>query len=183
MAEVLNYVKPHPLLNPREPMGRMRAARNPALASGSQWKRGDLVEVVAATGFVQKVTQTTPANILRMGFAAADFDIAPLNTTRYGYYADRGVPIDTVKDGHLVVFTFQHDTANTADHEFTATNLGSVQAQELRQLVYNTTTGVLTIRNGTSTPTVKLRYVFKGGVGDSNVQVACEILPTFRLEV
>lgn len=182
MAEVLSYVKPHPLLNPREPMGRMRAAWNPSATTAEQWKRGDLVEVVAATGFVRKVVQTTPANILRMAFAAADYDTSPLGE-RYSYYTDRGVPLDTLRDGHILVFTFQGGTANANDHEFTAADLAAVQAQESRELVYNTTRGVLTIRAGSTNPNVKMRYVFKGGVGDSNVQVACILLPQFRAEV
>ena len=182
MAEVLNYVKPHPLLNPREPMGRMRAAWNPSATTAEQWKRGDLVEVVAATGFVRKVVQTTPANILRMSFAAADYDVSPLGE-RYSYYTDRGVALDTLRDGHIVIFTYQGATANDEDHEFVAADLAAVQAQESRELVYNPDRGVLTIRNGGTNPNVKMRYVFKGGVGDSNVQVACIVLPAFRAEV
>ena len=182
MAEVLSYVKPHPLLNPREPMGRMRAAWNPDASSAEQWKRGDLVEVVVATGFVRKVVQTTPANILRMAFAAADYDTSPLGA-RYSYYTDRGAPLDTLRDGHIVVFTFQAATADNSDHVFTAGNLASVQAQESRELIYNTDQEVLTIRDGSTNPNVKMRYVFKGGVDDSNVQVACILLPAFRAEV
>ena len=181
MAEVLNYVKPHTLLNPREPMGRMRAAWNPAATEAEQWKRGDLVEVVAATGFARKAVATVPANHLRLALAAADYDVSPLGE-RYSYYTDRGVPIDTLRDGHVLVFTFQGGTANSGDHEFTAGDLGAVQAQESREIAYNPDQGVLTIRAGSTNPNVKMRYVFKGTVGDSNVQVACILLPAFRAE-
>jgi hypothetical protein len=58
-----------------------------------------------------------------------------------------------------------------------------VRAQASRELEYNTAEEVLTIRDGTTNPNVKMKYVFRGEPGDSNVQVACEILPTFRYEV
>lgn len=183
MAETFSYVTPHPLLNPREPMGRGRGGWNATAAAAAQWDRGELVEVNASTGFVQKCTQTTPANILRLAFAAAPYDIEPLDTGRYSYYTDRGVPLDALRDGHLVVFTYQANTADASNHEFVAGDLNAVRAQANRELIYNTAQGVLTIRNGTTNPNVKMKYVFRGGVGDSNVQVACEILKAFRYEV
>jgi hypothetical protein len=183
MAEIFQYVAPHPLLNPREPMGRGRGGWNPTASAAQQWERGDLVEVNATTGFVNKCVQTTPANILRLAFAAAPYDIGPLDTTRYGYYTDRGVPLDALRDGHLVVFTYQDATADGSDDVFQEGDLAAVRAQASRELKYNTAEEVLTIRNGSTNPNVKMKYVFRGEPGDSNVQVACEILPTFRYEV
>ena len=184
MPEVFDYIKPFPLLNPREPMGRARGTRNPAVGAALEWERGDLVHVHPTAGDVRKVNITTTAtNVLRMAFAAAPFDIAPLDATRYGYYTTRGVPLDTVRDGHLVVFTYQNNAADAANHEFASGDLGAVRAGVSRELAYNTAREVMTIRDGTTTPHVKMRYVFKGAVADSNVQVACEILPAFRLEV
>lgn len=183
MPEVFPYVTPHPLLNPREPMGRGRGGWNASATSAQQWERGDLVEIDASTGLVRKCSQTTPANILRLAFAAAPYSVEPLDTTRYGYYTDRGVPLDALREGHLVVFTYQGNTANTSNHVFLAADFNAVRAQVSRELVFNGTEGVLTIRSTSTNPNVKLKYVFRGEVGDSNVQVACEILSAFRYEV
>jgi len=185
MAEVFDYVRPHPLLNPREPMGRGRAGLDTTLTAGSdlRWERGELVEVNASTGIAQKCIRTTAANILRLAFAAGPWDMAPMDADRYGYYVDRGVPLDALREGHLVVFTYQHDGADAADHTFTTANLNAVRAQASQELIYNTAQGVLTIRDGGTNPAVKMKYVFRGEEGDSNVQVACEILKRFRYEV
>lgn len=178
----MEYIKPHPLLNPREPMGRARGGWDATAAAADQWERGDLVEVDG--GMVQKCTvTTTAADVGRLAFASAPYDNEPLDATRYGYYTDRGVPLDTLRSGHIVVFTFQHDAADAADHEFTGANLNSVRDQEFRELAYNTAQEVLTIRDGSTTPHVAMKYVFAGEVGDNNVQVACEILHDFRYEV
>ena len=183
MAETFDFVAPFPLLNPREPMGRARAGWNSTASAAQKWEKGDLVEVSASTGFAHKCIQTTPASILRLAFAAAPYDIEPLDATRYGYYTDRGVPLDALRDGHLVVFTYQSATADASDDTFAAGDLAAIRAQASRELVYNTAEGVLTIRDGATNPTVKMKYVFRGEVDDKNVQVACEILPTYRYEV
>lgn len=186
MPEVFDYIKPFPLLNPREPMGRARAARDATLTGAEVFERGDLVHVEATGGNAEKVTVTTTAtNVLRMAFAAGPWDIAPLDATRYSYYVHdtRGVPLDTVRDGHLAVFTYQADAADNANHEFASADMAAVRSGVSRELAYNTARNVMTIRDGSTTPHVKMRYVFKGAVADSNVQVACEILPAHRLEV
>jgi len=164
-------------------MGRGRGGWNPTASAAQQWERGDLVEVNASTGFVNKCIQTTPASVLRLAFAAAPYDIEPLDTTRYGYYTDRGVPLDALREGHLVVFTYQGNAADGADKTFAAADLNAVRAQASRELVYNTAEEVMTIRHTSTNPTVKMKYVFRGEEDDINVQVACEILKAFRYEV
>ena len=182
MATIFDYVKPYPLINPREPMGRTRGGYDASLTAASKWSGGDLVEV-NSSGNVQKCTQTTPASVLKLAFAPAPYSIAPLNTTRYGYYTSRGVPLDTMRDGHLVVFTYQGSAADAANYPWTAGDDAAVKQNASREIKYNTAQGVLTIRNTSSTANVILKRVVQGVVGDSNVQVAVEVAKAFRKEL
>lgn len=173
---VLDYVVPFFLLNPRESMGRTRGGYDESLAEGSRFKFGDLVEIVS--GDVIKCVRTTPANITPLGVAGQDWD---QRRFAFDYWKENGIPVETFPKRHIAIFTFQHDANNNANHEFAAANLNSVRANESRELAYNDEVDVLTIRNGTTNPAVKMLYVFRGGVGDSNVQVACEILESHRM--
>ncbi len=176
-----NYVTPYVLVNPRESMGRVRGGYDSGLAASSQYSIGDLVEI-NGSGNVQKCTQTTPANILPLGVVSTDFSVSPLDSTRHAYWTDRGVPVDTLPERHVVVFTYQDATADGSDDTFQTADLASVRSQEQRELIFNATENVLTIRDGTTNPNVQMLYVVEGGeVGDTNVRVACRILDDFRL--
>lgn len=181
MAEIYDYVVPYPVLSARDSMGRARAQRNAALSGDSVYERGDLVEV-DASGQLQKCTQTVPASIGRLGFAATDFDLSPLDATRHAYQTTRGEPIEVLPREHTVVLTFQGATANGSNHQFTEADADAVRQQAQREIVFNGTEKVLTIRAGTTNPNVRLKRVHEGEVGDSNVRVEVSLLDAFRME-
>lgn len=176
------YVVPFPIISPRASMGRGRAQRNPSLTGTAVYQHGDLVEV-DSNGQLRKCTQTTAANIGRLAFASTDYDLSPLDPTRHAYQAERGEPIEILPRDHTVVFTYQGNTSNTGNHVFTEADLDAVLSQAKRELVFNGTQGVLTIRNTSSNPNVILKRVYdEGQVGDTNVRVECQILDDFRME-
>ena len=181
MAETFEYVVPYPILSARVSMGRARLQRNSALSGDSVYVQGDLVES-DSSGQAQKCTQTTPASIGRLAFASTNFSLAPLDATRHAYQTTRGEPVDVLPKEHTLVFTYQGSTADGSDHVFTEADADAVRRQLNRELIYNTSEDVLTIRNTSSNPNVRLKRIHEGVVGDSNVRVEVELLADFRME-
>lgn len=182
MAEVLPYIAPAPLASGFEPARRTRAARDPDSLGSAEYKAGDLVYVDSGdNAYVKKSVQTTAANLEKLAFAASDWDVGPLNTTRYSYWANRGVPLELIGDEQRVIFTYQGNAANGSNYVFTAADKIAVQSKALRDLLFNSTEGVLTIRNTSAVGSVRMVEIVDGDVGDSNVRIACEIQPAFRL--
>lgn len=181
MAETYDYVVPYPVLSARDSMGRARAERNASLSGNSVYEHGDLVEV-DTSGQLQKCTQTVPASIGRLGFAASDYSLSPLDATRHKYQTTRGEPIDVLPREHTIVMTFQGATADGSNHEFVEADADAVRRQVEREIVFNATEKVLTIRNGSTNPNVRLKRIHEGAVGDSNVRVEVSLLDAFRME-
>ncbi len=169
----MNYIHPFMLLDgDREAMEQRfdEGTFNDSLASAAQYEEGDLVEVV--TGTVTKSVRTDAALITKLFLAGQSYD----QPFALAYFRGRGVPLNVIPKKNLFVFTYQDDAIDTADHEFAAADLQAVLAGAERELEYNVERECYTIRDGDTNPTVQLVGIFKGEVGDDNVQVIARIL-------
>lgn len=154
----------------REAMEQRFAGFNDSLASAAQYVEGDLVEVVS--GEVTKSVRTTPALITKLFLAGQDYD----QPFALAYFRGRGVPLNVIPKKNLFVFTYQDDKNDTTPHEFAAGDLEAVLGGAERELAYNAEEECYTIRDGDTNPAVQLVGIWKGAVGDNNVQVIARIL-------
>ena len=179
MAETLNVVVPHMLVDgDREAMEQafIVDGYDDTLTGDDVYVEADLVEV--ASGLVLRSQQATPANVPALFLAGADWS-QPFALTRGSQKTRtiRDVPLNVIPDKNMFVMTYQDGTADGTAHEFLAADLQSVQARERREIAWNDTEKCYTVRDGTTNPTVTLLGVFKGEVGDSNVQVLVRLDP------
>lgn len=178
----MNYIVPHYLVN-----GDQEAMDQVFITDGYDdthtgtevYVEGDLVEVVA--GLVRRSAQTTPANVGQLFLAGANWD-QPFALTRGTQKTRtiRDVPLNIIPTDNEFVMTYQGNAADGADYTFLAADLQAVQANERRELDFNSdaTVEAYTVRSGTTNPAVTLLRVFKGEVGDTNVQVVVRLDPT-----
>lgn len=179
MAEVFNVVVPFML-----PHGDQQAMEQTFIVDGYDdtltdddvYVEGDLVEV--ASGKVLRSQQATPANVPALFLAGANH-AQPFGITRGGVSTRPlvDVPLNRIPTENIFVMTYQDGTADGTAHEFLAADLQSVQAGERREIAWNDTEKCYTVRDGTTNPAVTLLGVFKGAVGDSNVQVMVRLDP------
>lgn len=130
---------------------------------------GDLVELNAGT--VRKCTTTTAANVGQLFLAGADY-VQPF---AFDYYRDAGVPLNVIPRRNRFVMTYRGSAAAGADYEFLAADKQAVQARARREIVFDTTEKCLVVTNGTSNARCTLLGIFKGDVGDNNVQVIVQL--------
>jgi len=179
MAEVLNYVVPHMLVDgDREAMEQVfiEDGYDDTHTGDEIYVEGDLVEV--ATGKVRRSAQTTPANVGQLFLAGANW-AQPFALTRGTQTTRtiRDVPLNIIPDENTFVMTYQGNAADGANYVFLTADLQACQARARREIDFNATEKAYTVRSGTTNPAVTLLGVFKGEVGDSNVQVLVRLDP------
>lgn len=179
MAETHNFVVPFMLVNgDREAMEQVfiEGGYDDTLTDDDVYEEGDLVEV--SSGSVIRSQQATAANVPQLFLAGADH-AQPFGITRNGVSTRTltDVPLNRIPSDNIFVMTYQDDAADGANKEFVAADLQSVQAGERREIAWNDTEKAYTVRDGTTNPAVTLLGVFKGAVGDNNVQVMVRLDP------
>jgi len=135
------------------------------LTGPSIYVEGDLVEV--ASGKVKKSTQTTPANVPELFLAGADY-VQPFAKD---YLLDAGVPLNVIPSRNQFVMTYKADKASGTAHTFATADFNAVVSHARREIQYQAEALGYVVTNGTSNPKVTLLGIFKGAVGDDNVQV------------
>ena len=179
-----NFIKPAPAsISLQHSRGRKRGVRDSGLAADSRYVQGDLVFIDSADGAVKKVVQATPANLQPMAFAATSWDLGPFTGTRYANISTvTEVPVETMREGEQLVFTYQGNSANNANHTLTQAEADEIASGALREIIYNTDEKELTVRSTSTNPNCRLIRIFDDGkVGDTNVRVVVEILDAFRM--
>jgi hypothetical protein len=178
---VLNYIVPHMIVDGDQPamdQVMVEAGYDSTLTGNAIYVEGDLVEVV--TGKVRRSAQTTPANVPALFLAGANH-AQPFAITRNGQSTRTivDVPLNVIPDKNEFVMTYQGNAADGANYVFLAADLQAVQARARREIDFNddATVKAYTVRSGTTNPAVTLLGVFKGAVGDSNVQVLVRLDP------
>jgi hypothetical protein len=178
MATTFNYVVPHMIVDgDQEAMEQafFPATYDGTLTGNAVYVEGDLVEF--HEGKVRRSARTTPADVPTLFLAGAAW-AQTFGLTR-GSQTTRtltDVPLNIIPAKNEFVFTYQHDKNDTTPHEFAAADLQAVQARQAREIAWNDEEKCYTIRNGTTNPRVVLVGLFKGVVGDSNVQVRARII-------
>lgn len=168
----MEYVHPHMLPNgDQQAMDFKRVTRDAAGVEGtdSEYVEGDLV--VAGAGGLVKYTDT---NLGKVGLAGRNY-VQPF---ALDYWLERGEPVNLIPDDNEFVASYQNDALDGADYTFLAADLLAVEQGAVRDLVFNATEKCATIRDSSgtaSTVQVKLLRLFRGGVGDDNVQVVVRI--------
>jgi len=174
---IYNYV--HPYLLPdgeEEAADEILGVYDSALSGDGVYVEGDLVTISPTTGKVMK--WIAPGAGLLLGLANQKYD----QPFAKQYFLDFGVPINILDQENYFVFTYQAASlgavADGSDALFDASDLAAVQGGATRDLQFNATEKAITIADsvGTAnTPQVKMIRAYKGGVGDSNVQVLARI--------
>lgn len=169
----MNVIHPHMLTDgDLQAMELHVADYDSTLVGDDVYVEGDLVEV--ASGKVKKSQQTTPANVPAL-FLAGQSHAQPYAVGTY--LADWGVPLNVIPSVNRFVMTYQSNSADATPYVFASGDLQAVQARARREIAWNDTEKCYTVRNGTTNPAVTLLGVFKGAVGDSNVQVIVRLDP------
>lgn len=170
----MNYVHPFMLVDgDKEAMefDLTSGSYDASLATGSQYVEGDIVFVDA--GKVKKVTSVTAATVAGYNLYLAGADYSQPFAKQY--LLDAGVPLNVIPRRNRFVMTYRGNVGAGADYAFAAGDLQAVQARAKREIAYDTTEECLVVTNGTSNPKCTLLGVFKGGVGDNNVQVIVQL--------
>lgn len=173
------YVVPHMIVDgDQEAMEQVfvEDGYNAALTGDDVYVEGDLVQVT--TGKVLRSQITVAANVPPLFLAGANH-AQPFGITR-GTQSTRtivDVPLNVIPDKNVFVMTYQGNAADGADYTFLSADLQAVQARGQREIVWNDTEKCYTIRNGTTNPAVTLLGVFKGEVGDTNVELLVRLNP------
>lgn len=179
MATVHNFVVPFMIVDgDQEAMEQVfiEDGYDDTLTGDDVYVEGDLVQIAA--GKVIRSQQATPANVPSLFLAGADHAQA-FGITR-GTQKSRtieDVPLNVIPDKNVFVMTYQDDAADGAAKEFEAADLIAVQSRLKREIAWNDTEKCYTVRDGVTNPAVTLLGVFKGAVGDSNVQVLVRLNP------
>ena len=176
-----NFVVPFMLVDGDQPamdQAFIAGGYDSGLTGDSVYVEGDLVEL--ASGKVRRSAQTTPANVPALFLAGANH-AQPFALTR-GAQKTRtieDVPLNVIPDKNVFVMTYVGNASDGADYVFAAGDLQACQANARREIDFDANAAVkaYTVRNGTTNPTVTLLGVFKGAVGDSNVQVLVRLDP------
>lgn len=164
MAEVFGVHRPFPLTNRQTVAAFHRGVYDGTAAGDAQYKHGDLV--TTRTGVVKREIEAAAAvNITKLSVAGQPWDMPKA----FQYFKDRGVPLNRLSPDDEWVMTL----AGVMD----ATALTAIRSGALREALFNSTAKCLTVRSGTTNPTVKLLRVFKGEEGDTNAQVVVQFLP------
>ena len=137
------------------------------------YKEGDIVYYNA--GKVEKVTQATEALVQAetLYLAGQSYD----QPFAKSYLLDKGVPLNVIPRRNRFVMTYKDDSADGVVHTFAAADLQAVQEQDSRGIRYDAVDGALVVTDDTTNPKCVLKGIFKGEVGDDNVQVIVELLP------
>lgn len=170
----MNYVVPFMLVNgDQEAMEftRTPGSYDSTLTGDDVYVEGDLVEL--SSGKVIRSQETTPATLEAKELFLAGQDHK--QDFALDYFLDNGVPLNLIPARNEFVMTYQHSAADGSNYTFLAADLQAVQAHQRREIVWNDTEKCYTVRNGTTNPKVTLLRVFKGEVGDDNVQVVVRL--------
>ena len=154
----------------------VQGSYNPNLANDAIYLEGELVEV--SSGLVQKCNAATTANVGQLFIAGANW----AQPFAKPYLLAEGVPLNIIPRRNRFVMTYRGNTAagagpEPADHTFLAADLQAVQARGRVGLVFDAHAKCLvavteaTVANQRAT----LVGVFKGDVGDDNVQVIVQL--------
>ena len=176
---------PFPLVNREEAAEIARGNYVSDLDAAYQYEPGDLVTLRAITnnraggtlstvaGDVSKEIGATAANIASAGALAVvgqPHDLSPLDTARYSYITDNGVPMNKIRPEEEWVMTME-DTVDAA-------LVGAIRAGTEYEISLATigTTDALTVKSTTTNPSVKAVRIFKGEIGDVNPLVVVKFL-------
>lgn len=146
------------------------------LTGDNVYLEGDLVEVNA--GKVRKCTASTTSAVGQLFIAGADH----AQPFAFPYLLDRGVPLNVIPRRNRFVMTYRGNTQagagpEPADHTFTSSDMQAVQARGRVGLVFDPYAKCLVAvtESTASNQRATLVGVFKGGVGDDNVQVIVQL--------
>lgn len=141
------------------------------LATNAQYVEGDLV--FADAGKIKKVISATPATVAgyNLYLAGADYH----QPFAKGYLLDAGVPLNVIPRRNRFVMTYRGNAAAGADYTFASGDLQAVQSRAKREIAFDATEGCLVVTSGTTDVKCTLLGVFKGDVGDTNVQVIVQL--------
>jgi len=179
----MNYAFPYLLPDGQQPaMDELLAKYDSTLVGDNVYVEGDLITISAATGIVTKYNAVAAGSLL--GLAGADWS----QPFAKPYWLSEGVVINCLHRTHYMVFSYQAANggavADGADALFAAADLAAIQAGAIRDLVFNATEKCLTLRDTVATlntPQAQMISVYKGIVGDNNVQVLARIQDSFLL--
>lgn len=180
---IYNYVHPYQLPDGQEhAMDEGRGVYDSTLTGDGVYVEGDLVVVSPTTGNVQK--WIAPGAGLLLALAGADWS----QPFAKQYWLDDGVVLNKIKKVNYFVFTYQAAggaaVADGSNAAFDATDLALVQGGDVRDIHFNATEKCITIADTSGTannPQVQLIDTYRGGVGDSNVQVLARIQDSWLL--
>lgn len=174
----MNIVHPFALVNgDQEARGQkyVPGTYDDTLTGDSIYREGDLVSV--ASGKVLKSIITTPANVLPLYLAGADW----AQPFAKDYLLAQGVPLNVIFRDNLFVMTWQDASADGTPDELQAADKQAILQGARREIKFNADASAkcFTIRDGTTNPQVQLVDLFKGDVGDVNVQVIVRLLDPY----
>ena len=170
----MRYVVPHMLVDgDREAMdfAMTPGSYDSTLTGDAQYKEGDLVIVNA--GKVSRAVSATAATLAAQELFLAGADWSQPFAKQY--LLDTGVPLNVIPQRNLFVMTYRGNAAAGADYTFLAADLQAVQAHARREIAFDTVEKCLVITSGTSNPKVTLQRMFRGAVGDTNVQIVVKL--------
>lgn len=162
----LGFIHPSPLNNRPGSRRKVEAFRNSGLTGTAIYKYGDLATL--SSGNTTRLVEATPANIANVLIAAHDWTNPPTVGKLYN---------ELIHQDDEFIATFQGGEADGSDGVFDAAAFTLVKQQTAVEMDYNATEDKMTVREGTTNPTVKLLRVFKGGVGVANTIVVVKFLP------
>lgn len=163
MARTLPIVVPFPLTNRLDPADFVRGVYDDTLTGDAQYAIGDLV-TVAADVVEREAEPTTASGITKLAIAGQPWSMPKA----LAYFLERGVPLNRIRptDEWVLTLTGLYD----------ATLQGLVNSKDSLDVLFDATEKALTIRNATTSPTVKILRVFEGEPGDTNVRVVVNFL-------
>ena len=146
------------------------------LIGNDVYLEGDLVELNAGT--VRKCTAATTAAVGQLFLAGADY-VQPF---AFDYYKDAGVPLNVIPRRNRFVFTYRGNTAAgagplPANHTFASGDKQAVQARGRVGIVFDPHAKCLVAVTESTAANQRgtLVGIFKGDVGDDNVQVIVQL--------
>lgn len=163
MAQTYPVVAPFPLTNRLDPADFVRGEYDATLTGDARYVITDLV-TVAADVVARSAEPTTASVITKLAVAGQSWSMPKA----LPYFFARGVPLNRIDRRDEWVFTLAG--------LFNPTLEGLVTSKDSLDVLFNAAEKALTVRNATSSPTVKLLRVFKGEPGDTNVQVVVNFL-------
>lgn len=163
-------MRPAPLLQVQGVARRSEGGLyDPDAVTAEQYVSGDIITLRNTDGIVKETEAATAGNIASLAVAGQNWLEPQAEGSRFDWWRERGVQFDIINEEDEWLMTLAGD--------FDAPAALAVRQQEQRDILFDATAGVLTVRATTSSVGVRLLRPFNGAVvGDTNIPVVVKFL-------